>query len=48
MNKTFTKVKNLLKISDHITNVAGFKIPIVERAIKTLKDKIKKLETLNN
>jgi hypothetical protein len=47
-NKVVSKIKEKLKIVDHITLVAGFKIELIEREIKTLKDKIKKLEKLNN
>jgi hypothetical protein len=47
-NKLVSKIKDKLKIVDHITSVAGFKIGLIERGIKTLKDKIKKLEKLNN
>jgi ferritin-like protein len=48
INKLVSKIKEKLKIVYYITLVAGFKIGLIERGIKTLKDKIKKLEKLNN
>jgi hypothetical protein len=47
-NKVVLKIKEKLKIVDHITSVAEFKIGLIERGIKTLKNKIKKLEKLDN
>jgi hypothetical protein len=47
-NKLIQEIMKQFKITEHISSVAGFKIGVIERAVKTLKDKIKKLEKLDN